>query len=128
MKKSMMTLALATALIGTTWAVRADDTNATGNNNNAITHPVNAYQNHEVKEDMKDSRENHEKAKEAKATYKQAKADYEKALKENGAESDVTKAAKSRMEDARKDMLKYSRKTTKANQELKKDESKAQEK
>jgi len=105
----------------------ADDINATGNNNNPVTHPVNAYNNHEVKEDMKDSQEGSQKAAEAKATYKQAKEDYEKSLKANGANSQVTKDAKKRMHDAHMEMRKYHKKTAKANQELKKDETKAQQ-
>jgi len=127
MNKKITTLILMTALASPGIAVRADDTNATGNNNNPVTHPVNAYENHEVKSDMKDSKENSQKAAEAKATYKQAKADYEKSLKDNGPDSSVTKAAKDRMEDARKDMQNYNKKTAKANHELKKDESKAQQ-
>src|SRR3954466_13866814 len=105
MKKLMTSLLLAATMIAP-GLMRADDTNATGNNNNPMAHPVNAYTNHEVKEDMKDSQQSSEKAKESKATYKQAKADYEKALKDNGADSAVTKDAKKRMQEARKDMNK----------------------
>ena len=105
----------------------ADDTNATGNNNDPLKHPVNAYTNHEVKEDMKDSTENGQKAADAKATFKQAKADYEKSLKDNGADSQTTIDAKKRMHDAHKEMRKYNKKTTKANQDLKADETKAQQ-
>jgi hypothetical protein len=43
----------------------AGDTNATGNNNNPVEHPVNAYTNHEVKDDIKNSQENNQKAAEA---------------------------------------------------------------
>ena len=113
------------ALAGPTMACWADDTNATGNNNNPVEHPVNAYTNHEVKEDMKDSQENSQKAAEAKATYKQAKTDYEKSLKDNGADSPITKTAKDRMHDAHKEMHKYNKKTMKANKEMKDDEIKA---
>jgi len=62
-----------------------------------------------------------------KATYKQAKADYEKSLKDNGAKSDVTLAAKKRMNEAHKEMRSYDKKTADANQETKKDEIKAQQ-
>ena len=38
------------------------DNNATGNNNDPVQHPVNAYTNHVVNEDMKDeSKENYPK-------------------------------------------------------------------
>jgi len=103
----------------------ADDVNATGNNNNPVEHPVNAYTNHEVKSDIKDSQEYKQKAAEAKTAYKQAKADYEKSLKDNGATSDVTVAAKKRMNDARQELHKYSTKATKADQATQKDEIKA---
>jgi len=126
-KKIMTSLILAAAMVVPGLSCWADDINATGNNNNPVTHPVNAYNNHEVKEDMKDSQENSQKAAEAKATYKQAKADYEKSLKTNGANSQVTIDAKKRMHDAHVEMKKYSKKTSKANQELRKDETKAQQ-
>jgi len=126
-KKIMTTLLLAVAMVAPGIRSWADDINATGNNNNPVTHPVNAYNNHEVKEDMKDSQENKQKAAEAKADYKQAKADYEKSLKTNGATSQVTIDAKKRLHEAHVEMKKYSKKTSKANQELKKDETKAQQ-
>jgi hypothetical protein len=125
MNRKMTGLILMAALLAPTMRCWADDTNATGNNNDPMKHPVNAYSNHEVKEDMKDSQENSQKAAEAKATYTQAKVDYEKSLSENGADNSVTKDAKKRMDAARKDMHKYSKKTAKANEELKKDEMKA---
>src|ERR1035437_4127616 len=127
MNKKMISLILMTALMSPGMSCWADDNNATGNNNNPIEHPVNAYTNHEVKEDMKDSKENSQKAEEAKAAFKQAKADYEKSLKDNGADSQVTKDAKKRMHDAHKEMRKYNKKTAKANQDLKADETKAQQ-
>src|SRR5258708_26061073 len=125
MNKTMASLILMTALVVPGTGVWADDTNATGNNNNPITHPMNAYNNHEIKEEMKDSQMNSQKAEESKAAYKQAKENYEKSLKDNGADSSVTKDAKSRMDDARKDMRKYNKKAMKANKELKEDEMKA---
>jgi hypothetical protein len=125
MSKKMTSLFLAAALAGAGMVCWADDTNATGNNNDPLKHPVNAYTNHEVKEDIKDNQENSQKAAEAKAVYKQAKADYEKSLKDNGADSPVTKDAKKRMHDARKDMHTYNKKTSKANQNTKDDEIKA---
>ena len=125
MSKRITSLILMAALVGPGIGCWADDTNATGNNNDPMTHPVNAYTNHEVKEDMKDSQENNQKAMEAKAAYKQAKMDYEKSLKDNGADSQVTKDAKTRMHDAHKEMHKYNRKTAKANEEMRKDEMKA---
>ena len=127
MNKRMTSLIVMAAFLGGGSRVWADDMNATGNNNNPVTHPVNAYENHEVKEDMKDSQENGQKATEAKAAYKQAKSDYEKSLKDNGADSQVTKDAKKRMHEAREDMHKYNKKTMKANKELKEDEKKAQQ-
>jgi hypothetical protein len=125
MKKTMTSLILMAALLAPGMRGWADDTNATGNNNDPLKHPVNAYTNHEVKEDIKDSQEYSQKAAEAKATYKQAKADYEKSLKDNGADSQMTKDAKKRMDAAHKDMKKYNKKTAEANQETKKDEIKA---
>ena len=116
-----------TALMAPGIACRADDTNATGNNNNPIEHPVNAYTNHEVKEDMKDSTAYAQKAADAKAAFKQAKTDYEKSLKDNGANSQTTIVAKKRMHDAHMEMRKYNKKTAKANQDLKADETKAQQ-
>src|ERR1035437_7281519 len=106
MNNKMTSLILMAALMSPGMACWADDTNATGNNNDPMKHPVNAYTNHEVKEDIKDSQENSQKAAEAKAAYKQAKADYEKSLTDNGADSPVTKDAKTRMHDARKEMHK----------------------
>src|SRR5471032_263287 len=117
MNKKMTSLILMASIMGTGMGCWGDDTNATGNNNNPVEHPVNAYTNHEVKEDIKDSQENGQKAAEAKAAYTQAKADYEKSLKDNGAESAVTVAARKRMHSARKDMHKYNKKTAHANQE-----------
>jgi hypothetical protein len=105
----------------------ADDTNATGNNNNPVEHPVNAYTNHEVKADMNDSQVNSQKAADSKAAFKQAKADYEKSLKDNGADSQTTIDAKKRMHVAHKEMRKYNQKTAKAKQDLKADETKAQQ-
>jgi hypothetical protein len=115
------------SIMGSGMGCWADDTNATGNNNSPLAHPVNAYTNHEVKEDMKDSQVNSQKAAESKAAFKQAKADYEKSLKDNGADSQVTKDAKNRMHNAHKEMRKYNKKTAKANQDLKADETKAQQ-
>src|ERR1041384_2858978 len=103
----MTSLILMASIMGTGMGCWADDTNATGNNNNPVEHPVNAYTNHEVKEDMKDSLENSQKAAESKAAFKQAKADYETSLKDKGADSQVTKDAKKRMQVARKDMHNY---------------------
>src|ERR1035438_6015459 len=125
MNKKMTSLILMAALVAPGMSCWADDTNATGNNNNPVEHPVNAYTNHEVKEDIKDSNENSQKAAEAKATYKQAKADYEKSLKDNGADSPLTKDAKKHMHDAHKEMHKYNQKTANANQNTKEDEIKA---
>ena len=127
MNKKMTGLIVMAALMAPGMGCWADDTNATGNNNDPLKHPVNAYTNHEVKEDIKDTQENSQKAAEAKATHKQAKADYEKSLKDNGADSQVTKDAKNRMHDAHKEMRKYNKKTAKANQDLKADETKAQQ-
>ena len=127
MNKKMVSLIVMTALMAPGMACWADDTNATGNSNNPIAHPVNAYTNHEVKADMKDSTEYGQKAADAKAVFKQAKADYEKSLKDNGADSQVTKDAKKRMHDAHKEMRKYNKKAMKANQDLKADETKAQQ-
>lgn len=102
-----------------------DNVNATGNDNDPLKHPVNAYNNHEVKEDMKDSTVNSQKAEESKKAYKEAKDNYEKSMKENGADSEVTKEAKNRMEEAHKDWAKYEKKTNKANKELRHDQIKA---
>jgi hypothetical protein len=126
MNKKMTSLIVMAALMVPGMGCWADDTNATGNNNNPVEHPVNAYTNHEVKADMKDSTEYGQKAADAKAAFKQAKADYEKSLKDNGADSQVTKDAKERMHTAHKEMRKYNKKTAKANQDLKADETKAQ--
>lgn len=125
MNKKMASLILLVSVAGAGMGCWADDTNATGNNNDPVKHPINAYRNHEVKEDIKDSQENGQKAEEAKAAYKQAKEDYEKSLKANGANSPVTVDAKKRMRDARKDMTKYGKKTADANRETRKDEIKA---
>jgi len=125
MSKKITTLVLMAALASPGIRCWADNVNATGNDNDPLKHPVNALTNHEVKEDMKDSQENSQKAAEAKAAYKQAKIDYEKSLKDNGATSDVTVAAKKRMHDAHAEWRKYSKRTVEANQDLKKDEIKA---
>ena|ERR1051326_917708 len=127
MNKKMTSVLIVTALIAPGMGCWADNTNATGNNNNPIEHPVNAYTNHEVKADMKDSTEYGQKAAEAKVAYKQAKGDYEKSLKDNGANSQTTIDAKKRMHDAHKEMRKYNKKTAKANKDLKEDETKAQQ-
>src|ERR1700680_1854174 len=125
MNKKMTSLILMAALAAPGISCWADNTNATGNNNNPAEHPVHAYTNHEVKEDMKDSQENSQKAADAKVAFKQAKADYEKSLKDNGADSQVTKDAKKRMHDAHKEMRKYNKKTAKANKDTREDEMKA---
>jgi hypothetical protein len=127
MNKKMTSLVLMAALMLPGMRCWADDSNATGNNNNPVEHPVNAYTNHEVKSDMQDSTENAQKAAESKAAFKQAKADYEKSLKDNGASSQTTIDAKKRMHDAHAEMRKYNKKTMKANQDLKADETKAQQ-
>ena len=126
MNRKMTSLIVMAALMSPGMSCWADDTNATGNNNNPVEHPVNAYTNHEVKEDMKDSTENGQKAADSKAAFKQAKADYEKSLKDNGADSQVTKDAKNRMHDAHKEMRKYNKKTAEANTELRKHEAQSQ--
>jgi len=125
MRKKMTGFVLMTALIGAGTGCWADN-NATGNNNDPVQHPVNAYTNHVVNEDMKDSQENTQKAAEAKATYKQARADYQKSLTDNGADSQITKDARKRMHDARAEMHKYHTKTAIANQQIKTDQIKAQ--
>lgn len=125
MNTKMTSLILMASIMGTGVGCWGDDTNATGNNNNPLQHPVNAYTNHEVKEDMKDSQEYGRKAAESKAAFKQAKADYEKSLQDNGADSQVTKDAKARMHKAHKEMHKYNRKTAEANKDLRDDEMKA---
>jgi hypothetical protein len=124
MKNKMKGLALLAALACSVPVLRADDANTTDKDNNAVTHPVNAYRNHEVNEDAQESRENTQKAKEAKVTYKQAKKDYEKSLKDFGASSEVTIKAKKRMNEAYEDMNKYNKKAMKADQELKEDRQK----
>ena len=125
MRNKLMSLVMTAAMVGLGAGCWADNTNATGNNNDPVKHPVNAYRNHEVKEDIKDSQENGQKAAESKASYKQAKEDYQKSLKENGAKSDVTVAAKKRMNEAHKDMRKYNKNAAAANKETRKDEIKA---
>ena len=125
MNKRIAALIVAATLSAASAKVWANDVNATGNDNNPVTHPINAYNNHEVKEAMEDGQENAQKATEAKAAYKEAKSNYEKSLKTNGADSDVTKEAKSRKEAAYKDMRKYEKKTTEAHRELKKEEIEA---
>ena len=125
MNKTTTSLILMAALLGSGVGCWADGTNATGNNNNPLEHPINANTNHEVKGDIKDSQEFSQKAAEAKAAYTQAKTDYETSLKDNGAGSQVTKDAKKRMHDARKDMRNYNEKAAKANQETRKDEIKS---
>ena len=127
MKNKMTSLILMAALVGPGMAGWADTTNATGNNNNPVEHTVNAYTNHEVKEDMKDSQENGQKAADAKTAYQQAKADYKKSLADNGADSQTTKDAKKRKHAAYTEMCKYNKKTAKANQDMKADEAKAQQ-
>src|SRR5471030_2938881 len=87
MNKKITSLMVMAALMGAGIGCWADDINATGNNNDPMKHPVNAYTNHEVKEDMKDSTENGQKAADSKTEFKQAKADYEKSLKDNGEDS-----------------------------------------
>src|ERR1035441_9747235 len=127
MNRKMTSLIVMAALMSPGMGCWADDTNATGNNNNPVEHPVNAYTNHEVKADMQDSTANGQKAADSKAAFKQAKADYEKSLKDNGADSQVTKDAKERMHTAHKEMRKYHKKAAKANEDLKADETKAQQ-
>src|ERR1017187_2255216 len=127
MNKKMTSRIVRAALMAPGMGCWADDTNATGNNNNPVEHPVNAYTNHEVKADMQDSTVNGQKAADSKAAFKQAKADYEKSLKDNGANSQTTIDAKNRMHAAHKEMRKYNKKTEKANQDLKVDETKAQQ-
>jgi len=126
MNKKITSLIVMTALMAPGMGCWADDTNATGNNNSPLAHPVNAYTNHEVKEDMKDSQEHSQKAAEAEAAYKQAKAEYEDSLKANGADSQITKEAKSRMKKAHHAMNKHNKKTAESNKELQKHEAQAQ--
>jgi hypothetical protein len=125
MNRKMTSLILMASIMGTGLGCWGDDTNATGNNNNPVQHPVNAYTNHEVKADMKDSKEYSQKAADAKAAYTQAKSDYEKSLKDNGVDSQVTKDAKERMHKAHKEMRQYNKKTAEANKDLRNDEIKA---
>ena len=126
MNKKMTSLILAAALMAPGMSCWADDTNATGNNNSPLAHPINAYSNHEVKEDIKDSQEHSQKAAQAEADYKQAKTEYEDSLKANGADSQTTKDAKSRMKKAHHAMNKHNKKTAEANTELRKHEAQAQ--
>ena len=125
MNTKITSLILMAALVAPGTGGWTDEINATGNNNDPLKHPINAYTNHEVKEDMKESQENGQKAMEAKATYQQAKSDYEKSLKDNGAASPVTQDAKKRMQTARKDMNRFNTKKAKANKELREDEMKS---
>ena len=126
MNKKMTSLILMAALMSPGMSCWADDTNATGNNNSPLAHPINAYSNHEVKEDMKDSTENGQKAADSKAAFKQAKTEYEDSLKANGADSQTTKDAKNRMRKAHHSMNKHNKKTAEANTELRKHEAQAQ--
>ena len=107
------------ALMGLSMGVRADDTTSAAKD--TIAHPVEAYHQHEVKEDAVDAQVYAQQKAEAKARFDQAKADYEKSLQANGAESEVTKQAKKRFIDARKEYKKLAMKTSKANKELKED-------
>ena len=125
MSKKMTGVIMMVALVIPGIGCWADGSNATGNDNDPVHHPVNAYTNHEVKEDIKASEVNSQQAAEAKATYKQAKQDYKKSRKDNGVNSTVTVAAKKRMHDAYAEMCKYNKKTTTANQELQIDQIKA---
>jgi len=126
MKKNITSLILMAVLVGPGMSCWADDVNVTGNNNSPLEHPINAYTNHEVNGDIKDSQLFSQKVADAKVAYTQAKADYNKSLADNGADSQVTKDAQSRMRDARKDMHTYNLKLAKANQATKDDETKAQ--
>ncbi len=78
--------------------VRAEDATT-----KAIEHPVDAYHEHEVKKDANTAQEMSQQKTEAKARMDQAKTDYEKSLSANGADSEVTKEAKKRFMEARKE-------------------------
>ena len=107
------------ALLGST-LVWADDA-ATKSATDTMAHPVEAYHEHEVNADAKDSQIYAQSKAEAKARMDQAKADYEKSIQTNGADSDVTKQAKKRLAEARKEYKKLAMKASKANKELKED-------
>src|SRR5471030_2278854 len=120
MNIKMTSLILMAALVAPGIGCWADDTNATGNNNDPITHPVNAYTNHEVKEDKKDMENNSMDAAKDKAAYEQAKTDYEKSLSVNGPDSSVTVAAKKDMIRLHKHMHKHNKKAMEAKNEMEK--------
>lgn len=90
-----------------------------------LEHPVTAL--HEQKADNanKDLQEHSQEKKETLARLKQAKKDYEESLAKNGADSDITKQARSRFLDAKKEYQSEEKKTTQAAQKTKRRFSKS---
>ena len=112
-----MTYMLMLAMTALPAALRADDM-STGD---TVKHPVQAYHEHEAKADSADAQTYSQQKAEAKARMDQAKKDYESSLQTNGADNSVTKDAKKRFADARKEYQKYAKKTAKAGAEAAED-------
>ena len=112
---------LIASLVAAPAVLRADDAATT----NPMAHPETAYHEHEAKEAAKDTAQFGQEKKEAKVTMEAAKKDYEESLKKNGAQSDVTKAALKRYEDARKDVRKFTKKTNESAHEMIENQQKA---
>src|SRR4051812_37892067 len=104
MKSPIVLTVLAASLILSPRIVRAEEAGP-----NPVTHPVMAYDAHEVRADKKDVQKNETKLIETKQSMKerqafldQRKAEYEKSLKDNGGENAITKQALARYQDAEK--------------------------
>ena len=125
MVNSTLITLLFLALFVMTRFVRADDASP-----NPVTHPVMAYDAHEVKAGEKDISKDETKMTETKQSVKertdfrdQRKSEYEKSLKDNGADSDVTKQALAKYQEAEKSLKQSAHKHGKARHEMRKDEN-----
>jgi hypothetical protein len=115
MQKKIFILILPLALIGPLLRAKADDSSV------IIDHPVDAYHMHRAESDATDAQIASQQAAEAQARYRVAKKNYEESLEASGADNTVTQEAKKRLDAARNEYLKYSARTSKDTDKLKKD-------
>ncbi len=122
MKNTIVLAALAASIVTASGVVQADDTNP-------VTHPVVAYDKHEVKELSKELNKDatqvtatDQSMKDQKEFLDQRRTEYEKSLKENGSESDITKDALKKYKEAEKQVHKSAHKHHKAVHEMNEDQ------
>ena len=118
--KNIAVLVFSMSLFAFGTSVYADE-GSMNNAKDAVEHPETTLHAKEASAANTNVQEFQQQKKETKAQMDQAKKDYEKSLADNGADSEITKDAKKRLTDVRKEYRKYAKKTAQATSDLKED-------